>query len=176
MARFNNPLASVHVAAPCQADWNQMMGDERVRFCGECSLNVFNLSAMTRSEAEALIARSEGRLCVKFYRRRDGSIITQDCPVGLRAIRRRVSYLAKAIGSAVLSFMAVVGVHETVSSSLAALRPGRTMGVMAERVEPREIADPVVERIHEPVVGQVNYTPIRQHGREDQRRGRTSNR
>lgn len=137
MARFKNPLAGVRVAAPCQADWNQMIGDERVRFCGACSLNVYNLSAMTRSEAEALIARSEGRLCVKFYRRRDGSIITQDCPVGLRAIRRRVSYLTKAIASAVLSFMAGVGVHEAVSSSLAALRPGRTMGTMAERIEPR---------------------------------------
>src|ERR1700694_2335684 len=106
MARFNNPLAGVGVAAPCKADWNQMMGDERVRFCGACSLNVYNLSAMTRSEGENLIVRSEGRLCVKFYRRGDGSIITRDCPVGLRAIRDRVSYLTKAIVSAVLSFMA----------------------------------------------------------------------
>ena len=66
MARFNNPLAGVHVAAPCRADWNQMMGDERVRFCSECNLNVYSLSAMTRSDAESLIVRNEGRLCVKF--------------------------------------------------------------------------------------------------------------
>ena len=161
MARFKNPLAGVRVAAPCQADWNQMMGDERVRFCSECNLNVYNLSAMTRSEAETLIARSEGRLCVKFYRRRDGSIITQDCPVGLRAIRHRVSYLTKAIVSAVLSFMAGVGVHEAVSSSLAALRPGRTMGVMAERVEPRfDVQDPQVipERHRQVSVGQLIET------------------
>jgi hypothetical protein len=134
MARFNNPLAGVHVAAPCQADWNQMMGDERVRFCGACSLNVFNLSAMTRAEAESLIARSEGRLCVKFYRRRDGSIITRDCPVGLRAIRRRVSYLTKAIVSAVLSFMAGVGIHNAMLS-LDLLPLGRTMGVMERPVD-----------------------------------------
>jgi hypothetical protein len=60
-------------------------------------LNVYNLSGMTRFEAESLIAQNEGRLCVRFYRRRDGSIITKDCPVGLRAIQRRVSYLAKAL-------------------------------------------------------------------------------
>jgi hypothetical protein len=96
MARFKNPLNHVRVAAPCPADWDQMIGDERVRFCGQCSLNVFNLSSMTRSDAESLIARTEGRLCVRFYRRSDGSIITKDCPVGLRAIRRRVALPQKA--------------------------------------------------------------------------------
>lgn len=135
MARFNNPLADVQVAAPCKADWNQMMGDERVRFCSECSLNVYNLSRMTRSEAEALIARSEGRLCVKFYRRYDGSIITRDCPIGLRAIRRRVSYVAKAICSMVFGLLAGLGVHEAFSS-IVPFGPQRTMGVMARPLDP----------------------------------------
>ena len=80
MARFTNRLDHVRIAAPCKADWNQMIGDDRVRFCGQCSLNVYNLSSMTKSDAESLIARNEGRLCVKFYRRLDGSIITKDCP------------------------------------------------------------------------------------------------
>src|SRR5882672_676845 len=111
MARFNNPLNHVRVAAPCPAEWDQMIGSERMRFCGQCSLNVYNLSSMTRSEAESLIARNEGRLCVRFYRRRDGSIITKDCPVGLRAIRQRVSYVVKAIGSVVLGLCAGLSVH-----------------------------------------------------------------
>jgi len=114
MARFKHPLAHVEVAAPCKADWDQMMGSDRVRFCGQCSLNVFNLSAMTRAEAESLIARTEGRLCVKFYRRGDGSIITSDCPVGLRAIQQRVSYLVKAILAATFTFLATIGVQALV--------------------------------------------------------------
>ena len=130
MARFRNPLANVRVAAPCPADWNQMMGDDRKRFCGACNLNVYNLSGMKRFDAESLIARTEGRLCVRFYRRRDGSIITKDCPVGLRAISRRVSFLTKAIASAVLSFMAGAGIHNAITSFFPVL-PGRTMGVMA---------------------------------------------
>ena len=134
MARFNNPLANVQVAAPCKADWNQMMGDERVRFCSECNLNVYNLSAMNRSDAESLIVRNEGRLCVKFYRRRDGSIITRDCPVGLRAIRRRVSYVVKAICSMLFGLLAGLGVHEAFSS-IVSFVPGRTMGVMARPVD-----------------------------------------
>ncbi len=111
MSRFKSNLNHVRVAAPCNVDWDSMFGDERVRFCGQCKLNVYNLSEMTRSEAELLVARSEGRLCVRYYRRRDGSIITQNCPVGLRAIKRRLSRIASAIGSTVLSFFAGAGAY-----------------------------------------------------------------
>ena len=114
MARFKHPLDHVQVAAPCKADWNQMIGSERVRFCAQCNLNVFNLSDMSRLEAESLIARTEGRLCVRFYRRSDGSIITQDCPVGLRAIQRRVSYLARAILAAGFTFLATIGLQSLI--------------------------------------------------------------
>lgn len=111
MARFNSPLDNVRVAVPCSSDWNQMVGDERVRFCARCSLNVYNLSSMTRREAETLIAGAEGRLCVRYYRRRDGTILTRNCPVGLRAIKRRLSRAATATLSAVLSFFAGLGIY-----------------------------------------------------------------
>ena len=129
MGRFKNPLDHVRVAAPCKADWEQMIGTDRVRFCGQCNLNVYNLSSMTRAQAESLISQTEGRLCVRFYRRTDGSILTDNCPVGLRAIRRRLSYLAKAASAAVLSFFAGLGVYEVVTP--APLTTPR-MGVMVE--------------------------------------------
>jgi hypothetical protein len=146
MARFKNPLDHVRVAAPCEADWDQMIGSERVRFCGQCSLNVYNLSAMTKADAESLIAGTEGRLCVRFYRRRDGSIITDDCPVGLRAIRRRMSYLARAAGSMVLGLFAGLGVHEVFTSMRVFVPLQRTMGVLARNVEP-----PPVEVLGQPI-------------------------
>ncbi len=130
MPRFTNPLARVRVASPCKADWDEMIGTDRVRFCGQCSLNVYNLSAMTRDEAESVIAANEGRLCVRFYRRRDGSIITQDCPVGLRAARARVSYVVKAMAAAVLTFLAAIGL-QSVISRFHPFQPRMTMGVIA---------------------------------------------
>jgi hypothetical protein len=84
-------LDSIRVASPCRADWDRMRGDGRVRYCGECRLHVYNFSAMTREEAEALVLANEGRLCARFYRRADGTVLTRDCPVGLRAVRARAA-------------------------------------------------------------------------------------
>lgn len=143
MSRFNSNLDRVRVAAPCHADWDTMFGDERVRFCGQCKLNVYNLSEMTRSEAELLVARSEGRLCVRYYQRNDGSIITQNCPIGLRAIKRKLSRVASAIGSAILSFMAGIGVF-AITTRESLIRDRHVMGRMAMG-EPLPSSPPVSE-------------------------------
>jgi hypothetical protein len=145
MARFNSALKHVKVAAPCSADWDAMIGNDRARFCGQCSLTVYNLSAMTKWEAESFIAGSEGRVCIRYYRRADGSILTDNCPVGLRAIRRRVSYVKKAVTSAVLSFLAGLGLFE-LASSMEPLRPQRLMGEMVREVNPSLVkrAEPAI--------------------------------
>lgn len=80
----------VSVAAPCPAKWEDMVGDDRTRFCGHCAKNVYNVSAMTAAEAEALIREKEGRVCMRLFRRADGTVLTSDCPLGLaeRAYRQ----------------------------------------------------------------------------------------
>ena len=103
-------LQNIEVAAPCSADWNDMTGDDRVRFCGDCKLNVYNLSAMNEDQIVGLIRETEGRLCGRFYRRSDGTILTQDCPRGFRAIvRRRLVGVACRVGTAVLFVAGIVG-------------------------------------------------------------------
>jgi hypothetical protein len=170
MTRFSSPLDNVHVATPCKADWNQMIGTEQVRFCAQCSLNVFNLSLMTRTEAESLIARTEGRLCVKFYRRRDGSIITRDCPVGLAAIRRRVSYLARAVISAALTFF--VGGEVQKLFPVEVFRRRVNMGAMVRSENPpRPDADPDA-RVELRTLGQLSLTPKRTDRNKARRPGR----
>jgi hypothetical protein len=111
MPSYTNPLEHVKVAAPCPADWGRMAGDERVRYCDRCSLHVYNLSGMTRREAEALVTNAEGRLCVRFYRRPDGTILTRNCPVGLSALKRRAAHAATAVLTAVLSFFTGLGLN-----------------------------------------------------------------
>lgn len=87
------PLEQLRIATPCQQRWEDMEGDEARRFCAACGLYVHNLAAMTREQADTLLAagqRSGARTCVRLYRRADGTVITRDCPVGLAAARRRV--------------------------------------------------------------------------------------
>jgi hypothetical protein len=113
MSKLTSPLDHLKIAAPCPADWDQMFSfeDERVRFCSQCNLNVYNLSNMSRQEAEDLITKTEGRLCVRFYRRADGSVLTQNCPVGLKALKRRVAWVAQVILGMVLSFVSGLGLY-----------------------------------------------------------------
>jgi len=93
----------LRIATPCPISWDQMIGDNRVRFCDHCQLNVYNIVEMSRSEAEKLIAATEGRLCARLFRRADGTVLTKDCPVGLRALRRRVAKRTAAIFAAIVS-------------------------------------------------------------------------
>jgi hypothetical protein len=90
-------LDQVRVASPCNADWNEMLGDGRVRFCLSCEKNVYNLSAMTRDDAEDLLRERLGNdLCIRFYQRADGTILTEDCPTGVKTKRRKKLALAVA--------------------------------------------------------------------------------
>ena len=92
-------LDRLRVASPCSASWDDMKGDDRVRHCRLCQLNVYNLSAMDRAEAEALVRDREGRLCVRLFQREDGTVLTDNCPVGLRAARRRLARVAAGIAA-----------------------------------------------------------------------------
>lgn len=116
MSAYDNPLRNVRVAAPCPANWESMCGNEQVRFCAQCNLNVYNLSGMTRPEAEAFVTRAEGRVCIRFFRRADGTILTQNCPVGWRALKKRVSGVAKAAVSTVMGFVAGLGFNTAFTS------------------------------------------------------------
>lgn len=94
-------LDNIRVAAPCAASWDAMAGDARVRACGDCQKNVYNLSELTREEAESLITEKEGQLCVRYFQRADGTVLLKDCAVGVkRRRRRRIAAVGVAAGLA----------------------------------------------------------------------------
>lgn len=80
-------LSRISIAAPCSADWDAMPGTERIRNCGDCKKNVYNISDMTEKEAEAFLLENNTSKCVTYFQRQDGTILTDNCPVGLRRIR-----------------------------------------------------------------------------------------
>lgn len=108
--RLSLPLLdNLRIAGPCSQNWDEMAGDDRVRFCRGCSKNVYNLSSLTREEAERLVFEKEGRLCVRFYRRSDGTILTSDCPTGAR----RVRWLRRVLASAFATLLAAIGLRSS---------------------------------------------------------------
>ena len=106
MPKQYRQLDLVHVSSPCTADWDAMVGNDEVRFCVHCNLNVHDLTQMTRKRAEQLVARSRGRLCIRYVRRPDGSLQTRQVPSELHQIKRRASKITAGAFSAVLSLAA----------------------------------------------------------------------
>lgn len=99
-------LDDIRIATPCTMNWSEMSGDDQKRFCGSCRLNVYNVRMMTRGEAVRLIQETEGRVCLRLYRRHDGTVITKDCPVGLAALRARI---VRGVGVSVAAFLGLMG-------------------------------------------------------------------
>lgn len=99
-------IQNMRIAAPCSMDWNTMTytDDDRIRFCHQCKLNVYNLSEMSTKEAAGLIRETEGKLCMRLYRRRDGTVITDNCPVGLRKMKDKARQLVAAAITALTWF------------------------------------------------------------------------
>jgi hypothetical protein len=90
-------IPRIKIASPCNARWEDMQGDEHCRFCAQCQKQVYNFSAMTAAAVAEQVKAREGKLCARFYRRADGTMLTADCPVGLEKYHRRLKFL---VGSA----------------------------------------------------------------------------
>lgn len=143
-------LDVITIDDPCTVPWEDMRGDDRVRFCGLCQRSVYDLTEMTRADAEALLTESllpehRGRLCVQLYRRADGTIQTADCaPDRLAELRRRAKRtlgVAASIAGAVLS--ATIGLAAAFREPEAApTRAVASVTKLVQRVEQISVQPP----------------------------------
>ena len=145
-------IHEVKIASPCTASWEQMMGNEQVRFCDQCEKNVYNLSSMSPRQAEALIRQKEGQLCVRLYRRRDGTVLTDNCPVGFRAARRWLVARAGAVAALFLAFFP--GLNGTPTGRLSLW--GEPTEIKGEVIPPPPPPGPLMGK---PVLGQMMTPP-----------------
>lgn len=97
-------LPELKIASPCPARWVDMPGDDRKHFCDACGEHVHNLAAMRDSEIAALV--EGGTFCGQIYRRADGTILTADCPVGVRLARTRMGRVALRAAAASFALLA----------------------------------------------------------------------
>src|ERR687883_1789820 len=80
-----------------------MVGNHQVRFCQHCSLYVHDLAKITRKDALKLVAASNGKLCVRYQRRPDGTVQTATHAQPVAQIKRRLSRIAAGAFTATLS-------------------------------------------------------------------------
>jgi hypothetical protein len=90
-------LATVHIATPCSMQWKDLSGDERKRFCASCKQHVYNLGELDVTDVIALVRRArDEQVCLRFYRRLDGTVMTKDCEPDVVVARRIVARHVKA--------------------------------------------------------------------------------
>jgi Carboxypeptidase regulatory-like domain len=96
-------MRTLRIASPCSANWAEMPGSDKVRHCPQCQLDVYNFSAMTPLEINQIVATRTGRLCARFYQRPDGTMLTENCPAGIRTGALRGSAIATAALAALVT-------------------------------------------------------------------------
>jgi hypothetical protein len=62
----NGDERTFKISGPCDASWDKMKGNDRVRVCEHCEKEVNNVSAMTRKEALRLVRNSGGNICLQY--------------------------------------------------------------------------------------------------------------
>jgi hypothetical protein len=156
----------VAIPKPCHADWEEMTGDERSRYCGSCSKSVHDLSAMTRHEALRLLDAGAGdpasSLCVRYR---------SDARGELRFAAERVPATApvlQARGARQLQAAALL-VLATGWSSVAGAEPSAEEAVHVEvgRIRVPD-SHPVAEEEEFFLMGDVPYEPDDEEPCEDE--------
>lgn len=114
----------INIASPCPARWEDMGGDDRIRFCDHCRKNVYNISALTATEATSLLESKQGQLCARVYQRADGTVLTEDCPVGVaRHWRRLKVFVGSGIAITLLTMINLSAFGRDSDKSSASNRP-----------------------------------------------------
>lgn len=56
------------VKSPCSESWDEMVGNDVVRFCSHCAKDVTNISEMTPTEATKFVKNSNGNICIRLIK------------------------------------------------------------------------------------------------------------
>lgn len=106
MTTKNSLLGQLSIPSPCSADWSDLVGDARRRYCEQCDKNVYDFSKMTATEVAALLATLQGSVCARITWQTDGSVLTEEPLPKLPVARRRASPFASVAVSTLITITA----------------------------------------------------------------------
>jgi hypothetical protein len=114
------------ISSPCPANWEEMTGDDKKRYCKLCSLHVYDLTVMSEEEVAQLVQEANEkdlRLCGQLYQRADGKVQLTDCPRGLAKIKEQSSKVYQKVAASLALFLGL-----SVSSKIEANEPVKLKG------------------------------------------------
>lgn len=120
MTTKNSMLGQLSIPSPCSADWSDLVGDGRRRYCEHCDKNVYDFSKMTATEAVALLSTLRGRVCARIAWRPDGTVLTEEPLPVLPVLRRRASPFASVAVTTLI----------TITASPAGRPPAQAAGIV----------------------------------------------
>lgn len=71
---------TIRIHTPCPMKWEELVGDDRRRYCDSCALHVLNGSRLARAEARALITNATERVCMRLEIDARGEPLFADTP------------------------------------------------------------------------------------------------
>ena len=104
-------LGQLSIPSPCSADWSDLVGDDRTRYCEHCDKHVYDFSKMTATEAVALLVTLRGRVCARISWQADGTVLTEEPLPVLPVVRRRASPLASVAVTTLITISASSAGH-----------------------------------------------------------------
>jgi hypothetical protein len=143
-------LDGICIAMPCSVGWDEMKGDNKVRLCGGCNKNVYNISEMSKKEAEEVLS-APTLPCIQIARTSDGAIVTNEGTIGAKECATGIeeksnvihgfwSYGKSAV-SAILSLIATF-TPQLASAADEKTKPIMTRGkpaVIAPKLHPQQV-------------------------------------
>jgi len=154
----NTLLGQLSIPTPCSADWNDLVGDGRRRYCEQCDRNVYDFSKMTATEVGALLATLQGRVCARITWRKDGSLLTEDPLPRLPVARRRAAPFASVAVTTLITITASpAGRPPAQAPSIVQANPALATPIIRQQPHPAgetsSIAGTVFDRNQAVIVG-----------------------
>ncbi len=126
LEHMNSNTSPWTIKQRCTADWEQMRGDDKRRFCEHCQCHVHNVSAMTRAEREDFARPENMQECVFYSQRSDGEVADLSFLVRLRRMFPflRFVYWSALVGLLPVTLTGCMGVR--------CPRPGEVRSIQPE--------------------------------------------
>lgn len=114
------PQIALQINKPCPKSWGELIGDDKKRFCSECSLHVHNAAQLSEREAQDILSSASSRVCMRIEYDSNGTPVFRDSKATdvVRAPTPRPRRVGRTLTLARWALSAAAGVLAACTGSL----------------------------------------------------------